>query len=50
MEKYYSYDLYNTETEQVEATEHHTADDIRWRNDALRRNGEPQRWVPTPLD
>ncbi len=46
--RYYSYDLYNTDTEQVEATENHTADDIRRRNDVLRANGEPQRWVATP--
>ena len=47
-QKYYSYDLYNTETEQVEATENHTADEIRRANDILRANGEPQRWVATP--
>ena len=48
-EKYYSYDLYNTETELVEATERMTADEQRDRNDELRRNGEPQRWVSTPF-
>ncbi len=46
--QYFSYDLYNTETEQVEAIENHTADEIRQRNDTLRSNGEPQRWVATP--
>jgi len=46
--KYFSYDLYNTETEQVEATENHTADEIRRANDIFRQNGEPQRWVATP--
>ena len=46
--KYFSYDLYNTDTELVEATEHKTADDVRQLNDILRQNGEPQRWVATP--
>lgn len=47
-ERYWSYDLYNTETETVEATEQKTADQVRDLNAALRRNGEPQRWVGTP--
>lgn len=47
-EKHYSYDLFNTETEQVEATENHTATEIARRNDILRSNGEPQRWIATP--
>ena len=48
MERHYSYDLYNTDTEQVEATEFHTADEIARRNHILRTNGEPQRWIATP--
>lgn len=47
--KHYSYDLYNTETEAVEATEIHTAKEIARRNNILRSNGEPQRWIATPL-
>lgn len=46
--EYYSYDLYNTETEQVEATQNHTAEEIRRANEILQTNGEPQRWVATP--
>lgn len=46
-DRHYSYDLYNTDTEQVEATELHTADWVRKANSALRNNGEPQRWVAT---
>lgn len=46
--QYWSYDLYNTDTEQVEATENKTADDVERLNRALRENGEPQRWVATP--
>ena len=44
----YSYDLYNTSTEQVEATERLTAGEVCERNRILRVNGEPQRWVATP--
>lgn len=47
-QRYWSYDLYNTATEQVEATEFHTPEDVKERNAILLRNGEPQRWVPTP--
>lgn len=47
-QRYYSYDLYNTDTEQVEATEHKLPDDVRRINNILRNNGEPQRWVATP--
>lgn len=47
-EKLFSYDLYNTDTERVEATEHKMPDDVRKLNDILRNNGEPQRWVCTP--
>jgi hypothetical protein len=47
-EKTYSYDLYNTETEQVEATERLTPDERQSRNDTLRKHGEPYRWVATP--
>ena len=43
----YSYDLYNTDTELVEATERLTADEVARRNHVLRTNGEPQRWVAT---
>jgi hypothetical protein len=45
---YFSYDLFNTETEQVEACENLTADEVRRRNHILRTNGEPQRWIATP--
>lgn len=48
MTRYYSYDLYNTDTEQVEATERHTPEEIAKRNHILRANGEPQRWIATP--
>lgn len=48
MERYYSYDLYNTETETVEATERKTASEVRGLNHVLRENGEPQRWIATP--
>ena len=48
MMKYCRYDLYNSDTEEVEATELHTSDEVRRRNDILRSNGEPQRWVPMP--
>ena len=47
-QKFFSYDLYNTDTEQVEATEFLTADEIARRIHVLRTNGEPQRWVATP--
>lgn len=46
--QFWSYDLYNTETEQTEATENLTADEMSRRNKILRKNGEPQRWVSTP--
>jgi hypothetical protein len=46
--KTYSYDLYNIDTEEVEATEYLTPDEVDDRNDILRTNGEPQRWVATP--
>ena len=48
MKRYYSYDLYNTDTELVEATEQKTADEVERLNHVLRQNGEPQRWIPTP--
>ena len=44
----YSYDLYNTNTEEVEATERLTPDEVARRNQMLRANNEPQRWVATP--
>jgi hypothetical protein len=44
----YSYDLYNTNTEEVEATERLTPDEVARRNQMLRANGEPQRWIATP--
>ena len=44
----YSYDLYNIETELVEATERRTADDVARSNKIFRANGEPYRWVATP--
>jgi hypothetical protein len=47
-EKSFSYDLYNTETEQVEATERHTPADVKERNFVLANNREPKRWLPTP--
>jgi hypothetical protein len=47
-ERWYSYDLYNTDTEEVEATELHTPSEVARRNCVLRANGEPQRWVATP--
>lgn len=43
----YSYDLYNTATEQTEATERLTSDEARRRNHRLLVTGEPQRWVAT---
>jgi len=48
MNKYYIYDLYNTATEEVEATARKTPDEVRDANAKLRANGEPQRWVATP--
>jgi hypothetical protein len=48
MRTFFSYDLYNTSTEEVEATENMTGDDAKERNRVLRANGEPQRWVSTP--
>lgn len=48
MEHYYSYDLYNTETGQVEATERLTPEEVAKRNHTLRVNEEPQRWIATP--
>lgn len=47
-ERLYSYDLYNTATKQIEATDMFTLDDVQRRNDVLIENQEPQRWVPTP--
>ena len=41
----YTYALYNTATEQVEATEHMTDAERLNRNVKLRSYGEPQRWV-----
>lgn len=45
--RYYSYALYNMDTELVEATEYKLPDDVRQLNNILRNNGEPQRWVAT---
>jgi len=47
LDREFSYDLYNTETEQREATQRMTAEDARRANDDLRRNRKPQRWVST---
>lgn len=45
------HELYNTETEQVEAVEFIGAGEARGRNFQLKRLGEPYRWVPVnPLD
>ncbi len=46
-ELYYSYDLYNIDTEQIEATEYKTASEVEAANKQLRANGEPQRWIAT---
>lgn len=40
------YELYNTLTEEVEGHENLSSEEAESRNDALRRNREPQRWVP----
>jgi hypothetical protein len=48
MENTWSYDLYHTGTEQVEATERKTASEALRLNAILRANGEPQRWLATP--
>ena len=48
MRTHYSYDLYNTDTEQVEATENKTPDEVARLNHILRENDEPQRWIATP--
>lgn len=45
--QYWSYDLYNTDTEEVEATENHTDSEVREMNRVLIAKGEPQRWVAT---
>lgn len=47
MERYFSYDLYNTATEEVEAVERKTPDEVRSLNDVLRNGNEPQRWIAT---
>ena len=47
--RFYSYDLYNTETEEVETTEQLTAADVASRNHILRSGDEPQRWIATPF-
>jgi hypothetical protein len=47
-QRYYNYDLYNTDTELVEASEYKLPDDVRRLNNILRKNGEPQRWIATP--
>jgi hypothetical protein len=47
-ERIYSYDLYNTTTEQIEATVNFTPSVARRRNALLAANQEPQRWVLTP--
>lgn len=39
------YELYNTTTEVVEAQEEMSGDVMHRRNESLRRNGEPQRWI-----
>ena len=48
MERYFSYDLYNTATEEVEVTELKTPDEVARLNRALLANNEPQRWLATP--
>jgi hypothetical protein len=39
------YDLYNTDTEQIEAIELKTPDEVQKLNHILRTNEEAQRWV-----
>jgi hypothetical protein len=48
-ERTYNYDLYNTTTEQIEATDRFTPSVARRRNALLAANQEPQRWIPTPM-
>lgn len=44
-ERAYYYDLYNIDTEKVEATEVITPTEAKVRNSQLRINKEPQRWI-----
>ena len=39
------YDLYNTSSDAVEASQPMTSDEAKERNALLRSYGEPQRWV-----
>jgi hypothetical protein len=44
------YELFNTQTEEVEATEFMTSQEAKTRNDYLRSYGESQRWIPKSND
>lgn len=43
-------ELYNTETEFVEAIERMTRTEAYVRNKQLRENNEPHRWIPSEND
>lgn len=41
----HKFELYNTETEQVETVEEMTSQEANRRNDEFWREGEPRRWM-----
>jgi hypothetical protein len=43
--KYQKYQLFNTETEQIEAVAELDPEQVKKMNQILLRRGEPQRWV-----